>query len=181
MSLRGHPRQTVASYCPGLTWPRPLPLSDYRDISPLPPSPRDSRPLAGLSCAHLSSWTAHALKFKRSGSLCLLRCEEKRKPGCGWRARSCLSSFSLLSGTQAPRAGQGLTEACCIEQTRMRTRQGKPGMRKPLGPRTAVLLGACLPDMEVLDVDVFIRGCLSLAPEEESFLGRGLCKHKTQR
>jgi hypothetical protein len=32
------------------------------------------------------------------------------------------------------------------------------------------------PDMEVLDVDVFIWGCLSLAPEEESFLSRGLCK-----
>jgi hypothetical protein len=36
-----------------------------------------------------------------------------------------------------------------------------------------------LPDMEVLNIDVLVWGCLSLAPEEEPFLGRGLCKtHK---
>lgn len=45
-----------------------------------------------------------------------------------------------------------------------------PGSQKQEGA------AGCLPDVEVLDVDVFIRGCLSLAPKEESFLGRGLCK-----
>lgn len=38
-----------------------------------------------------------------------------------------------------------------------------------------------LPDVEVLDVDIFIRGCLSLAPEKEPFLGRGLCKAHSNR
>ena len=32
------------------------------------------------------------------------------------------------------------------------------------------------PDVEVLHVDVLVRGRLSLAPEKEPFLGRGLCK-----
>lgn len=32
------------------------------------------------------------------------------------------------------------------------------------------------PDVEVLNVDVLVWRRLSLAPEQESFLGRGLCK-----
>lgn len=35
--------------------------------------------------------------------------------------------------------------------------------------------------MEVLDVDVFIWGCFSLAPEEKPFFGRGLCKAYNDR
>lgn len=32
------------------------------------------------------------------------------------------------------------------------------------------------PYVEVLDVDVFVRGCLSLTPQEQPFLRRGLCE-----
>lgn len=38
-----------------------------------------------------------------------------------------------------------------------------------------------LPDMKVLDVDIFVWGCLSLAPEEEPFFGRSLCKAHNDR
>lgn len=33
-----------------------------------------------------------------------------------------------------------------------------------------------LPDVEILHIDILIWGSLSLAPEEEPFLGRSFCK-----
>lgn len=45
-----------------------------------------------------------------------------------------------------------------------------------MGMMWAGCFGRRSPDVEVLHVDVLVRGRLSLAPEKEPFLGRGLCK-----
>lgn len=45
-----------------------------------------------------------------------------------------------------------------------------------MGMMWAGCFGRRSPDVEVLHVDVLVRGRLSLAPQKEPFLGRGLCK-----
>lgn len=63
------------------------------------------------------------------------------------------------------------------EKRQVGGRRGSPGRSE--GRRWAGTLGRCSPDVEVLHVDVLIRGGLPLAPEKEPFLGRRLCKtHK---
>lgn len=125
----------------------------------------------------VGSWRARSLKLNTAAIYAQAPLVQMKREPCGLQQPPCvrrsarkpaavLSNLSplnrgLSNGTQAP-TGPRLA----VSQTRKHARKGKSGVRK------------CLPDVEVLDIDIFIWGRLSLAPEEESFLGRGFCNDR---
>lgn len=75
-------------------------------------------------------------------------------PGGQWRGRG-------------PPEGRHLTDHSETRGKEVRWEDSTPG---PGGSGRS-------PDVEVLHIDVLVRGRLPLAPEEEPLLGRGLCEH----